>query len=178
MKKERKNIMMTIGIILKMKNSQNKRMSRHPLPYFILMLLIALSTKSQTSECGYHVEYDSITAKKVYVTADEMPFHPKDEISIKEYIAVRYGISSEIGLFISFRVGFIINCEGKLIGARIYNKGKEKCITKYTEEEKKVVDILNTYPIKWSPGICSGKKVNVLLRTNLSFAVDENGRLR
>lgn len=142
------------------------------------MLCSISPIKSQKSECGYQAKYDSITNRQVYTFVEDMPIHPKVETSIKGYIAEEYGKSSKVGIVFMVKLEFVISDKGKLIGARIYTKKGPKNRSEYTEEERRIIDILNNYPIEWIPGICSGKKVNVLLKTNLSFVVLENGKLR
>lgn len=70
-------------------------------------------------------------------------------------------------------MNFVIDKDGNLIGARINNKKENE----YTDQERQIVEIVKSSP-KWKAGICSGKKVNVLMQIRLRFVVDENGKLR
>jgi len=170
MKKDVKNIMMIIGIIQKICNI-NKIYFKFSI--LIFMTFIALSCRSQNCGCGYSVTYDSITNKDVYTLVDYMPAFLGDEKDIVSYICKNYKDPSMVGVGASFLLRFVIDKEGNLIGAGIVGKEKKK----YEPEEKQIIDIVEASP-KWKPGVCKGKKVNVLVKMRFRFTVDENGRLR
>lgn len=170
MKKGIKNIMRIIGIIQKICNI-NK--IYYKLSVLIFMIFMVLSCRSQDYGCGYSVTYDSITNKNVYTLVDYMPAFLGKEGNIVSYICKNYNDPSRAGVGASFLLRFVIDKEGYLIGAGIVDKERRK----YEPEEKQIIDIVETSP-KWKPGVCKGKKVDVLVKMRFRFTVDENGRLR
>ncbi|MDR1090989.1 MAG: energy transducer TonB [Prevotella sp.] len=175
MKKEQQNIIITIGIVI---------ISNVCKQFHIFLLLVTFccffscsrNIHSQNKHiCESILHYDSITNKNVYNNVDEMPMFSEDvDNNLMRYIMKRYADDPQkAGLQLDVRLRFVIDKEGRLIGARVFNKYVKDC----TEEEKQILKIVQSSP-KWEPGICSGQKVDVLVRMRLRFVINENGRLR
>jgi len=176
MKKEQQNIIMTIGIVI---------ISNIYKQFHIPLLLVVLGCFScnriiysqNKSKCESIVHYDSITNRNVYYIVDEMPiFSENKNNNLMKYIMGKYvDDPQKVGIQLSVKLRFVIDKEGNLIGAGLFNK-EENFVQNYTEEEKQIINIIQTSP-KWKPGICSGQKVDVLVKTRLRFVIDENGKL-
>jgi hypothetical protein len=163
MQKEVKNITMIIGAL------------EIKVLMFVLPIFLTLQCKSQTMVCENLEVFDTITRKcciNSYFVDKEPVFLGKNH-SIIQYIADKYYDSQNIGYMFSVKLRFVIDTDGKLIGARIIGKGKSQ----YSKEEKHIINILESSP-KWSPGEDSNKKVNVLVSMRYSFVIQENGKLR
>lgn len=141
---------------------------------FLFTVITLFSGKSQNSNCEYTAIRDTIINDNVYRTVDEMPTFIGKDRNLGLYVAKRfYDNSLNVGLQFSVNLQFVIDKDGNLIGARIYHKKEDE----YTKEESQIINIIKSSP-KWKPGICSNKKVNVLISMRLRYIIDENGRLR
>lgn len=175
MKKEQQNIIITIGLTMKIDICKQ---------FYIFLLLgcfFSCSKNIHTQnkyKCESILHYDSITNKNVYYFVDEMPiFSENKHDNLARYIMEKYvDDPRKVGFQFSVKLRFVIDKEGYLMGAGIFNK-EENFTRKCTEEENKIIEIIKSSP-KWKPGICSGQRVDVLVKMRLGFVIDENGRLR
>ena len=113
--------------------------------------------------------YDTLTQKCVFLLVEKMPtiedsimdFHRQ----LSNYIITRYKHDYDEYQF-SFRLQFVIDADGSVIGVRIHNK--QPC--DYTVSEKQMISILKSMP-KWNSGMHNNKPVPVMISfpINLSF---------
>jgi len=134
--------------------------------FFILLLFLnscnILGQRWYRDNCP--TEYDKVVKKKVYVFVDEMPSYPGGNEAITGFFIDNFKYPDQDQFQASFQLEFVIDNDGKLIGARISNKSS----TELTEAEKEALRVLNLMP-KWNPGKCIGKNVPVLMFLPLKF---------
>lgn len=147
----------------------------------IICLVVLLNSfaccKSVDIRCGKPT-YDPISKLKVYTGVDELP-KPPHELSLKAYIIKHYDVSPNIGMQIAFRIRFVVDKNGHVVGlGLIPSKNEVSYSVEYLSELNRMKEILRSYNEEWKPGMHCGKKVNTIMYMGLSFVVDENGKLR
>jgi hypothetical protein len=108
------------------------------------------------------VQYDSLTQQDVYLFVGKMPNYKGGEVAFVTDFGknFQYDFSkdNEEPIQTKLLVQFIIDTQGHLIGARIYNKKTEDL----TDFEKAGLKALNLMQ-EWQSGEHNGKSVNVLM---------------
>lgn len=80
---------------------------------------------------------DSVTQKEVYRTAEEEARYPGGELSLARYLRQKFSFRSSDDITKPIFVGFVVDTNGTLIGARILNKKR-----KLTISEKELLKIV------------------------------------
>jgi hypothetical protein len=108
------------------------------------------------------VQYDSLTQQDVYVFVEKMPNYKGGEIAfMTDFIKnFQYDFSkdNEEPIQTKLQVQFVIDTQGHLIGARIYNK-KAEDLTNFEKAGLKALNLMH----EWQSGENNGKFVNVLM---------------
>lgn len=151
--------MRTIGLILPEHLLVINKL--HLLIFAIFCFYSCHSVKGQQE--NDFVKYDTITRQNVYVFVEKMPYYNGGEVAFMSDFSknFQYDFSKNEEELIQtkLQVQFIIDTEGHLIGARIYNK---KVTDELTAFEKAGLKALNSMQ-NWQAGIHKNKTVNVIL---------------
>jgi len=123
-----------------------------------LFFSCGISEKTIVQNDSCKSQYDRLTKKEVYPFVDEMPVYPGGNIAIIKFFSENFKYPEQDQFQASFQLEFVIDSDGKLIGARIRNKSH----TEQTNAESEAIRVLELMP-KWEPGKCAGKKVPVLM---------------
>ncbi|MDR0864021.1 MAG: hypothetical protein LBO74_03700 [Candidatus Symbiothrix sp.] len=107
-------------------------------------------------------KYDSITQRNVYFNIEKMPIYRGGNVAFLNdfgnYFHYDYSQYLDEDIQTKLYVQFVIDTEGHLIGARIYNKGTDN-LTPFEKAGLKALNLMQD----WQSGEYNGKLVNVLL---------------
>ena len=121
--------------------------------------------KEKKESIFYKTKIDSITKKEVYLIVDELPKYRNDAFDFSKYILQNMKSLPEYDIY---RIQFIIDEKGYLLGARVKNK-KESQLTAY---EKELLSILDSMP-RWHPAKYKGKGVSYLMDIPLRMDIQK-----
>ncbi|MBN8679532.1 MAG: hypothetical protein J0M29_14980 [Chitinophagales bacterium] len=127
-------------------------------------LACASGSKPQSTNIDCLLDYDPLSNQSVYVFVDKMPEYEGGSMALLQFFANNFEYPKQEQFQATFIMEFIVDKKGKVTAPRI--KGKD--ISKLTEAEKKVLDVLEQTS-KWSAGSCNGKKVPVKMFLPLRF---------
>ena len=109
-----------------------------------------------------NVKYDNLTQRNVYTFIEKMPLYKGGDRAFMADFSKRFQYdfseNDKEPIQTKLRVQFVIDAEGHLIGARIYNKKAEEL----TDFEKAGLRALNLMQ-DWQSGEHNGKFVNILI---------------
>lgn len=108
--------------------------------------------------------YDTLVKKNVCIVVDKEPTYSGGPKACEDFIRHNFKYPKGDDFQATFKLEFIIDADGTLIGERIRNKSK----IDWTETEKELLKVLHKMP-KWIPGECFGKKVPVKVIFPLYF---------
>jgi hypothetical protein len=150
--------MMTIGTIL---IERLLAINKYNLLIIIMFCLYSChSIKGQQENNS--VKYDSLTQRNVYSFVEKMPIYKGGDMAFLndfgKYFHYDYSLHLEGDIQTKLRFQFVIDTEGNLIGARIYNKTADK-LTAFEKTGLKALNLMQD----WQSGEHNGKSVNVLL---------------
>ncbi len=133
-------------------------MNKYILYCLIALFLFSCSVKNQ-QENGY-VQYDSLTRKYVYHQVEQMPKYKSGSIDFMRDFSkhFHYSFQKDENIQTKLRFQFVIDTDGNLIGARIYDK-KDENLTNFEKAGLEALQFLQ----KWEPGRNNNKKVNVMI---------------
>jgi hypothetical protein len=130
------------------------------LPMFLLFGCKSIAQQQTTNEdvlTECPSETDSVLKKKVYIKVDSMPRFNGGNAAIVKYFKGNYRVPNNTDEFqASFKLEFVIDVDGSIIGERIKGKSRKQL----TELEKEALQVLQNMP-KWSAGKCNGHFVPV-----------------
>lgn len=153
--------MVTIGMVIGQatRYSKNNRFRDIIILSLLIFCLISCNS-SRNAVLQQYTTYDRLSNLYVLVFTDKMPRYNGGYASfISEFNKnFHYNKVNNKNLQTKIKFQFVINKKGKLVGARIYNKGDKDL----TDFEKAGLDALTKIQ-NWSPGKFQNKKVNVLL---------------
>lgn len=131
--------------------------------FYRLLIIIALSISCKTinAQCSYSLMRDTVTKMDVYQVVDEFPSYPGGGGALLQYVGKHYRIS-ENDMQSTFNLTFVVDKTGKLKGVRINKKNRKE----YSNADNAMIKVFNSMPA-WNPGVCNGKKVNVLLNQRI-----------
>lgn len=129
--------------------------------YICLLLIIIISTNCSSffhfvkNDCVI----DSLTSECVYVNVERMPIYcdGKREFINDIFTKISFDTIRINELITIVNVEFVINKEGKLIGARVVDK------VELNNVETEILKAINSNKCSWSPGELNGEKVSVIL---------------
>ena len=161
-----KNIMMTIGPIFP------ERLLRVNKCCLLIFTIFCLSSCYSVKEQQENVKYDSLTQRNVYFFVEKMPkYNGGDAAFITDFHKnFQYDFFKNEGEAIqtTLRIQFVIDTEGHLIGARIFDKRVDE-LTAFEKAGLKALNLMQN----WQSGEHNGKSVNVLMtrmiHINLEF---------
>ena len=109
--------------------------------------------------------YDSITKKYVYTVVDQMPEYIGGESEfLMDFVnSFKYRASDKQQIQTYLKVQFVVDVNGRLTGARIYDKG----LSNLSEFEVAGLKTLGRLG-KWKSGKRMGQNVNVLLTKRIN----------
>ena len=129
-----------------------------------LLLSCGISEKALAQNSSCKSQYDTLTKKEVYPFVDQMPVYPGGYLAVIKFFSENYIYPEQDRFQASFQLEFVIDSNGKLIGARIKNKSQ----TELTSAESEAIRVLKLMP-SWEPGKCAGINVPVKMFLPLRF---------
>lgn len=127
---------------------------------FIICSLLVANVHAQ---CKF--TYDTTIKKRVYSIVDSMPQYVGGHTAMLQFIAENYHYPEGQQEFqASFKIGFIVDKKGRVIGIGVPSKSKEQ----ETSAEKELIRVMSKMP-PWKPGKCRRKKVPVQMYLPLYF---------
>lgn len=143
--------------------------------FLFCSILILQNCKCQNIKHDSIGKYDKITHKDVvfsYFLDKDLLFSGEQYVLFYNNIKEKYKDTSGGGYILSFVLTFVVDKNGKVIGARLEDKKEGE----YTREEMQIVKIVNSSP-KLEPGIYLGKKVNSYVTIRFKAGINENGEI-
>ena len=148
--------MKTIGLILPEYLSAINKCSL--LIFMLFCLCSCHSVKGQQE----NVKYDSLTQLNVYTFVEKMPMYKGGDMAFIADFSRRFqhdfSENDKEPIQTKLRVQFVIDTEGHLIDARIYNKKAEE-LTDFENAGLRTLNLMQD----WQSGEHNGKSVNVLI---------------
>lgn len=131
---------------------------------FSIILLFGCSLRpvsSQSNECTM----DTLTGECVYQFVEEMPVYCNGKRNVITDIFSLIEVDSDTKdvLVTKVHLQFVINKNGKLVGARIKDKDD------INNMENLIIDAVNRLEGTWSVGKLNGKEVSVLLSYTINI---------
>jgi hypothetical protein len=109
------------------------------------------------------VKYDSLTQQKVYTFVEKMPNYKGGDDAFMadfgKYFQYDFSKHNKEPVQTKLQVQFVIDTEGRLTGARIYNKTAIGELTAFENAGLKALNLMQN----WQSGKHNGKSVNVLM---------------
>jgi protein TonB len=130
----------------------------------IILNLILFFNSNSVIDCPE--QWDSVTKMQVYLHTDKMPQYPGGAEAVIDIITSNYVTqdSKKKGYDMSFKIEFVIDQNGKMIGARIAGKKADQL----TPDDKELIRVLKLLK-PWKPGTCNLKPVPVLMTRDIQF---------
>lgn len=127
----------------------------------VLVLCICSCNLIKGQQKSDFVTYDSLSQKEVYTFVEKMPFYKGGEAAFISDFSRRFRpvYSDTEPKQTILKVQYVIDKEGHLIGARIYNKKEGDKLSAFEENGLKALNLMQN----WQAGIHEDKAVNVIL---------------
>lgn len=133
----------------------------------IIMSIFCFSCKINhlKNENNYTYVIDSISKKKIYTFVEQMPEYRGGMVELLQFILSNFDYPKQDIFQAEFILEMIIDENGIVTEAKIYNK-KEKLLS---PAERELIRIVNIMPA-WIPGKHNGENVNVKLCVPLQIS--------
>ena len=128
--------------------------------------VVLISCRTVKAQCGFSLMRDTVTKMDVYQVVDEFPSYPRGGSALLQYVGKHYRVP-ENDVQSTFNLTFVVDKTGKLKGVRIHKKNRKE----YSNADNAMIKVFNSMPA-WKPGICNGKKVNVLLTQRINVHLE------
>ena len=110
--------------------------------------------------------FDEFTNKYVCVFSDNMPqFNDSGYFDMIHYLSANLNYLSVENVTFTFHLMFVVDIDGKVIGARIVDKN----INDLTDNERNLLKVVESMK-PWRPGKCNELNVPFLIQTRLNIS--------
>ena len=134
--------------------------------FITILSVVLISCRTVKAQCGFSLMRDTVTKMDVYQVVDEFPSYPGGGSALLQYVGKHYRVP-ENDVQSTFNLTFVVDKTGKLKGVRIHKKNRKE----YSNADNAMIKVFNSMPA-WKPGICNGKKVNVLLTQRINVHLE------
>ena len=108
-----------------------------------ILSVVLISCRTVKAQCGFSLMRDTVTKMDVYQVVDEFPSYPGGGSALLQYVGKHYRVPE------------------------IHKKNRKE----YSNADNAMIKVFNSMPA-WKPGICNGKKVNVLLTQRINVHLE------